>query len=216
MTGKWISEYLTEEDIQKISEAVGQAEQHTTGEIVPVIAKKSESKLSLGLRVLESVTIFYGIQELLYWKVPGFNLSQAHMFLVALGFAVLVFLCLLNPVTYRWFVRPGSRHRWVWKRAVQELKNLGVQNTEKQTGIIIYVSVFERKAVIVADQGIATHIQPQVWNEIVQELSNSLKNRQWGPGFQTAITRVGKILAEHFPAQQHNRNELANQLRILE
>lgn len=213
---KWLSKYLTDEDVKKISEAVHQAEETTTGEIVPVIVRRSSAirHIPLTLTLILLVILFFiefPFKDLLFVS-PWIYLWPV--------FAVLFYLLALvltkHKTIQRIFVPDADEHDQAFQRAQLEFYLNRVSDTQKETGILIFVSVMERKAFILADRGVSEKIAPAVWQELVHELSQKLHKGEWSQGFQDCIRQCGQILTTHFPIQGEVRNELRNDLVIKE
>jgi putative membrane protein len=78
--------------------------------------------------------------------------------------------------------------------------------------VLIFASVAERYAEIVADQGINAKVTPEVWDKAVAALIAGIKDGRAGDGFVAAVEQCGVVLAEHFPPGALNPNELPNRL----
>ena len=88
----------------------------------------------------------------------------------------------------------------------------GLDQTENRTGVLIYASLAERYAEIVADAGIHAKVTPDVWDQAIAALVAGMREGRPGDGFVAAIERCGAVLAEHFPPGALNRDELPNRL----
>lgn len=88
--------------------------------------------------------------------------------------------------------------------------------TEHRTAILIFVSLLEHRAVVLADKAIAQKLPPETWTQVVQLLTEEMKKKDLATGMIRAIEKCSQILTEHFPAQKENPNELSNSLVIKE
>jgi putative membrane protein len=88
----------------------------------------------------------------------------------------------------------------------------GLDQTENRTGVLIYASLAERYAEIVADAGIHAKVTSDVWDQAIAALVAAMREGRAGDGFVAAIERCGAVLAEHFPPGALNRDELPNKL----
>ena len=88
----------------------------------------------------------------------------------------------------------------------------GLHQTENRTGVLIFASVAERYAEIVADTGINSKVTPAIWDNAINTLVNEIRNGRPGDGFVAAIEQCGAVLAQHFPPGALKRDELPNQL----
>jgi len=104
----------------------------------------------------------------------------------------------------------------VMRRAEAEFYQAGLHRTVDATGVLIFVSIAERQAVVLADQGIAKQLAPDVWSETVSLITRSVKDGGLGRGLVEAIGRCGQLLKPHFPIKDHDRNELRDALVIKE
>lgn len=210
----WINRYVSDEDIQKISQAVQRAEEQSNGEIVPVIVKRSSSighiPLTLTLLILlllVTVEIPYGD---MLWVKPW---VYAWPLLVVVIYYFSYLLAKLNWIQ-KILVPERDEVDQVHQRAHLEFYLNRVNKTKSHTGILIFVSVMEKKAVILADQGISSKLPPETWDTVLAKLGEQLGKGNWGFGFIEAIESCGHHLKTHFPQQEPHNNQLSNQLII--
>jgi len=93
-------------------------------------------------------------------------------------------------------------------RAVELFASLRIWDTEENSGILIYVQLVDRKVEILADRGIAARVAQAEWGAVCREMETSFRNGEWRRGALQAVTRACELLASHFPADDHNPNEL--------
>ena len=89
----------------------------------------------------------------------------------------------------------------------------GIANTAAENGMLVYLSLLERRLEIIADRGILKAVPPLKWNQCVFELKQIGKMPTLGE-FVEGLRATGKLLAEHLPATGENPNELADGPRI--
>jgi putative membrane protein len=102
------------------------------------------------------------------------------------------------------------------RRAVEQFLVQNLHTTAGRTGILIYVSVAERYAEIIADTGIDAKVEKGTWQAIVDDLTANISDGKAGDGFVHAVERSGDLLARHFPPGTRDPNELPNHLIIIE
>src|SRR3546814_3021572 len=81
-----------------------------------------------------------------------------------------------------------------------------------RTGLLLYVSLREHRADIVADEAIAAKVAPAVWGEAMAALVVRIAAGEPGAGMAGAVQRMGVVLAEHVPTRDENPNELPDRL----
>lgn len=210
----WIHKYLNQDDIAKIEATIAQVEEKTSGEIVPVIVRRSSN---VG-HVAPMLTLFLMVCLLfvrphfldILWVQPWVYVWPLILIVVFTGS---IFLARLKWVQ-RVFVPDLDEKSAVHQRAELEFYRNKVFRTAAGTGILIFVSVMERKAVILADKGISSKIPNEHWNEVLEKFNSQLKSGTWGQAFVEAITVCGKDLEDHFPLSVEGTNELKNHLVI--
>jgi uncharacterized membrane protein len=96
------------------------------------------------------------------------------------------------------------------RRAVHLFGELGVWDTEENSGVLIYVLLADRRVEIVADRGIHRCVGDGGWVEICRAMQDAFRARKFKAGALDGIAAVSALLAEHFPADPSNPDELSN------
>jgi putative membrane protein len=108
---------------------------------------------------------------------------------------------------------PGpTKQRRVRRRAVAVFRAAAERRTVGRTGILIYLSLAERRAEIVADEAITGVTTPETWGEAMAAMLVDVKEGRLADGMVAAIERVGAVLTEHFPRSAADRNEIPDKL----
>ena len=100
-------------------------------------------------------------------------------------------------------------------RARQLFTELGVWDTEDNTGVLIYVQLVDRRIEILADRGIAARVPQHEWDAICRDMERAFKAGEHEQGVLAAIAAVTQILAREFPARGDNPNELPDKPAVL-
>ncbi len=86
------------------------------------------------------------------------------------------------------------------------------RRTTGRTGILIYLSLAEHRAEIVADEAIASKVSGEVWGEAMAAMLADLRAGRIAGGMAAAVTKVGDVLALHMPRAEDDANELPDRL----
>jgi len=214
---------ISEEDRNRIAAAVAKAEARSDGEIVTIIAPRSDSYHDVGLHyailAMLLVPIAFAIvpQSWIEWGIGlviGWNLSLSFRFLVALMLIKMVVTFLIVRYALAWMtlrmaLTPAhTKTRRVRRRALEMFHVACEQRTRGRTGVLLYLSLLERRAEIVAEETIHKKVKPEVWGESMHVLVEALKAGRPGEGIALAIEKMGDVLAECVPATADNPNEL--------
>lgn len=221
---------LSPDDFERVTQAVAKAEQASDGEIVTIVARRSDA--------YHDVALHYAVLAMLlvpaWWAVvpqgwidgwtaalAGWNgeLTRPVIMLLLFVKLILAFLfvrLLLNWRRLRLALTPGStKSRRVHRRAIELFRASCERKTRGRTGILIYLSLEEHRAEIVADAAIAGKVDAQVWGEAMAALIDAVKDGRAGDGLVLAVEKVGAVLSEVLPPRLHNPDELPNRLILI-
>jgi len=88
----------------------------------------------------------------------------------------------------------------------------GVANTDAETGVLLYLSLLERRMELLADRGVLAAVPSREWNQIVADV----RTRDATPAtLLDALASLGPLLAQRMPARAGDRDELCNEPRFL-
>ena len=110
---------------------------------------------------------------------------------------------------------PLARGQSVRARALELFSSLRVWDTAHNSGVLIYVQLVDRRIEIVADRGIDARVAQQEWDAICQRLEAAFRGDRFEAGALQAIGEITELLAEYFPPQGENPNELPNRPVVL-
>ena len=218
---------LSAADHALVGAAVTEAERGTDGEIVTIVTDLSDSYHDAGLHwavgatflALALLAVFPGsIVAVLTWFGNGWAQDHAPGEMLMVVFAVLavVFLAvryLLAWMPLRLALTPrGTKARRVRRRAIRYFKVGAESRTRKKTGVLIYLSMGEHMAEIVVDAAVVKAVEPEVWGAAMAALIDEVRAGRPGAGLAAAVKAVGAVLAQHFPKDHEDPNELPDRL----
>ena len=204
---------VTQSEHERITEAIRRAEMSTSGEIFCVVARRSDgyffSAALIVMSCILGVSLVVGLILEAWWfdiRLPVFVGAQ-----IAAAAAALVLIYAFPALRQR-----VSPRRWQYMRAhdnaLKQFLARNVHLTAQRTGVLIFVSLAERYAEIVADAGINAKVPQDAWNDVVAGLIDHAQNDRLADGFVSAIDSVAKLLATHFPSRPGDVNELDDHL----
>lgn len=204
---------VTQEDHARISQAIREAEKRTSGEVIAVVAHQSDDYFFVAgfMAALWSLTLGCLIALL----SPYFAMQISLSLLAAAQLASLISCLLLFralPGFKMIFVPRSVSYKRASNNAVRQFLARGIHTTEDRTGVLIFVSIAEHYAEVVADEGINRKVDQKDWDDMVGDLVDHARNDRLADGFVSAIARSGEILGRHFPVQDKQVNELDDRL----
>jgi putative membrane protein len=185
---------LTDDDRRSITAAIRAAEQRTCGQIVCVLARSSSdySAVPIQWAALLALVAPWPLIYFTQLTVQRIFLIQIIIFIVA---ALILSWSPLRMALVPRAVRRARAHRG----AIEQFFLRGLANTRHRCGVLIFVSLAEHYARIVADQGIAAKVPQSAWQGAVDALTAHMRAGEVGRGFITAIERCGDVLAANAP-----------------
>jgi len=222
-----VTQRLSEQDHQRVSAAIAAAESASDGEIVAVVTDLSDPYHDVALHW--SVLVLIGVLAwaaacpscLQWWHENllgewGLEPSLRELLTFLMILAVVKFTAVLLILKYmplRLALTPGStKTRRVRRRAISIFKAGAERRTIGRTGILIYLSMGEHRAEIVADEAITKVTTPEIWGEAMAALLVDVKQGRPAEGICAAIAEVGEVLTKHFPRSSSDTNEIPDKL----
>jgi putative membrane protein len=188
-----------------IEDAVRGAERTTSGEIVPMVVERSDSYADVRIGAAALLAIGLGAvvlavaPGLVHWLVP------IELALFAAGCWIFGWSRLLGSVTPNPLFSERVHHA-----AALAFHHAGVVETRDRTGILIFVSLLERRVQVLADRGIHERVPDGTWDGVVEKVVAGMAAGHADRGLVEGIRLCGEILARHFPPRPDDKNELAD------
>jgi putative membrane protein len=199
------------DDEQRVSKAITSAERNTCGEIVVVVAARSDAYLYVPALVGALVSL------LVPWVLIYFTQISVQSIYLAQLAVFLILTTVLLPLPVRTaLVPPFIKRRHAHRNAIEQFLVQNLHTTEGHTGVLIFVSVAEHHAEILADTAIDTHVPAGTWTTIIADLTTAIGQGRPADGLVAAIAAVGQHLERHFPPDARNPNELPDHLIVLQ
>jgi putative membrane protein len=217
---------LSPADRDQVTAAVTAAEAGTDGEIVTIVAAQSDAYHDVGLHwtvlgmllVLALLAVWPALPLWIHARVfdAWAPASPASLYTIALVLLALAFL--LFRLLFAWrplrlaLTPPATKARRVRRRALALFRAAAEKRTRAATGVLLYLSLDERRAELIADESIHSKVAPELWGQAMAELVEAVKAGRAGLGMAKAVEQVGAVLSEHFPRSRDDVNELPDRL----
>jgi putative membrane protein len=216
-----IQKRFSSQDLERIKAAVRTAEDKISGEIVPVFVEKS------GIYTISLYRGFLAFAALAFLAIVLFDRYANYFQDLAVYDPLMIFLWVVMVgmlgalITH--YVDPLKRlmmsqthlDRATRQRAENAFLEEEVFATRHRTGIMIFVSFFEREVIVMADRGISKVVEQKEWDKLVRGITQNIKQGKVTEGIEAAILRSGEILLEKgFIKTKDDVNELRDDLRM--
>ncbi|HEX9005822.1 MAG TPA: hypothetical protein VF889_00915 [Bacteroidota bacterium] len=213
-----VSSLFTSADLERIRQAVLEAEARTSGEIVPYVVDHSDHYEEADWRAaalfaalaLATFTFLHSLTAV--WLPLDFAEIVAVAFVAGgLGWG----LVRASAAARRFFAGSRLIERRVAQRAAEAFVSEEVFNTRDRTGILIFLSLVEHRVMVVGDSGINAKVKADEWHGIVQTIVQGIASGRPTDGLVQGIGQSGALLAGHgVERRTDDRDELPDSLRM--
>ena len=220
------SQFFSEDDRRVIEQAVAAAEGRTAAEIIPVVVTASghydraEDLFGVVLALVALAAAWLGFQDITApagWAgahEPALGLVSI-LLIVFFGFVAGAVLATRVTVLRLPFIARREMQAEVERSAVAAFQQFRVRATAGATGILIYLSLYERMVRVLGDDVIAARLGQSDWEEVRDLVIQGIREGEPARGLVRAVEKCGDLCAVHFPLQPGDVNELPNTLRII-
>ncbi|NPA67248.1 MAG: hypothetical protein GXO50_01415 [Chlorobi bacterium] len=180
-------------------------------EIVAAVRKNSGNYRDVSL-FFASVVSFLIVSWLMFAE---FIIDVYHIYFIALASFVLLYLIceLINPLK-RLLIRKKRMNRNVeiYGRAI--FQKGGIRFTGQKTGVLIFLSVFEKQVLILPDRGALTAVPDEEWQTLNNNFQTVFNRKDIATAFIKELKNSGKIFAEYILPAENDINELPDDLEV--
>jgi putative membrane protein len=206
-----MQKFLTAEERQTIEKTVREAEATTSGEIVVMAVAESSNYPSAILATSGAVALVLALAGALLF---GNESLWFFLVLFAVFFIMAHEIVKRVPLLKRPVVNRREIAEEVEEAAIHAFYHRKVHETRDRTGILIYISLFEHTVKVLADTGIDAKVGKLVWQEVVDTITNGIRDGRQGEAVREAVEICGKLLSRHFPRKADDTNELSDAVII--
>ena len=216
-----MKDLFTASELEQINKAVAEAEQRTSGEIVPFIVERSDRydiSLWRGASLMAMVAIcLSGAAYMFYdgWGLAWLYTGQGMAFLLLIAGGIGALLGAYVPPVKRFLAGADLMVRMVHHRAMRAFVEEEIFNTRDRTGILLFISLLEHRIEVLGDEGINRRVTPDDWTEVVARIREGIKQNKIAEGMISAIGMCGQLLERSgVDIKPDDTDELSNEVRF--
>lgn len=213
-----VARLFKESDLEAVKRAVHEAEKRTSGEIVPFVVGASDDYPEAAWRGATFGALAGALAAALVHDLGGFWggwfaawVAGPTLLGCAIGFALAQFVPAVRPL----FVDARTQELCVRRRAELAFLHEEVSSTRDRTGILILVSLLERRVVVLGDAGINAAVEQKEWDAIVAGIVAGIRAGAPARALVEGIGACGRLLERRGVAIRHDdTDELGDDLRV--
>lgn len=197
---------LNEEDKQAVAEAIKRAESLTSGEIVFAVTEASGRYPHV---TLQGALAGMVIATAVYLVLPMPHTTGLVLWTEIIAFAL--FYSIIPHLPWRRRLIPKREmDESVHESAFHEFYASGLYKTSQANGVLIFLSLLERRVVVLGDKGIHEKMGDPHWQDVRDKVISGIRQGRAQEGICAAVDSCGKALAKHFPRRPDDVNELSD------
>ena len=202
---------LGEPERARVRAAITTAERTTSGELVVVVLERSDAHAAArGLAALAFALLAALVAAAWIVTLAPLVLLAILVAAFALGFA----LASLLPGLARAFLSDSRAQQCAAEQALVEFHAQGLAGTKERTGVLVFVSLLERRVIVLGDQGIHERVGDAHWARTRDLVLEGIARGRLCDGLVGAVEECGRVLAQQFPARADDTNELEDRLVV--
>ncbi|MEW6416821.1 MAG: hypothetical protein AB1480_01730 [Nitrospirota bacterium] len=201
--------FFKKEDMERITKTIHEVESRTIGEVAVMVVDSSDRYMEAELLG----GIFFGSLLSLILTILFFHSSL--WFFIPWSFLFFFpsqYIFQKFPLLKIGFIGLKRREHTVMQRAVRAFYEKGLYKTRKNTGILFFLSLLERKVWVLADKGIYEKIEQETLNKFANIVSNGIKDGRACDALCEAMRQAGELLAKHFQITPGDVDELPDEV----
>jgi|SRR5882762_8618372 len=206
---------LTEEEQNLLSRRVTGLESRTGAQVVAAVIGKSDSypeapwkAFALGVAL---AALYSAARSLIVYDWEAGESALAHAVVILGSGAVLALLAVLFEPFSRLFTDRRRRDLEVTQYAKALFFDRGLDRTRGRIGILLLVSLFERKVVILADDGFEARIDRDDWQRLTDRMTLLLGRGNAAGALHAGLEGLEALLLERgYRVDESTADELPN------
>jgi putative membrane protein len=201
--------FFKRDELERITKTIHEVESHTIGEVAVMVVDSSDHYIEA--EILGGIFL----ASLLSLVMTTLNFHSSVWAYISLSFILFFpskYLFEKIPVLKTAFMGVKRKETAVMQRAVRAFYEKGLYKTRKNTGVLFFMSLLERKVWVLADKGIYEKIEQDTLNRHSKMVSQGIKDGRACDALCDAIKESGELLARHFPITHDDKDELSDEV----
>ena len=201
--------FFHKEERERITKTIREVESITIGEVVVMVVDSSDQYIEAEViggillgSLLSLIVTFSFFHSSIWSYIP----------LSFLFFLPSKYVFKKVPILKSTFIGPRRKEHTVMQRALRAFYEKGLYKTKKNTGVLFFLSLLERKVWVLADKGIYEKIEQKTLNRFADIVSQGLRDGHACDALCGAVKESGELLAEHFPITPGDIDELPDEV----
>jgi putative membrane protein len=206
---------LSDEDRKRLDQLISETEKRTMTQIVLAVVKRSDSYVEIPWKAFAMTASVAGLVVIIISLLVNYWVSETDILIAIaatlLAGALVALVSVFVPVVARFFLSDHRAEEEVRHYADSLFLEKQLFTTRKRMGILLLVSLFERKVVIVPDTGVSKKLTQEEMQQIIARMISCLRKNELGKAFEEGLAHLSAELQDHVSADLYE-NELPDNI----
>ena len=171
--------------------------------------KRTKARFEL---VTVPVSDRYALYPLIYGAVVGLAVLGALALFwpeltLRMGFLVTAVAFATSSLLFEWLplrlmlVPKRAKHWECWELAHRSFAARVLAQTDRKSGIVLFVSLGERYVEVVTDRDVDLRVPQGTWDAVIADFTDAARKGRVADGIAGAVDACAKVLETHYPAK---------------
>ncbi len=203
---------ISTKDRAIIRELIKNAETKSDSEMVPMIVFRSDNYPAAHFRAAIIVSFLFSLG--LYFS-PLSIINPIYFLWIQIPGLLLGYYLANIPFITRMMITKQEIEYEVTQRAIEAFFEHNLHTTEQHNGVLIFISILEKKIKIITDTAVKQKIDQKIWDEIIFDFTEKVNKGEFVEALKNTISATSDILENYFPASgKQKKNELRDDIII--
>jgi len=204
--------HISDKDKELINEMITEAEKKSDSELVPMIVSRSDNYPAAHFRCAIIVSFLFSLG--LYFSPLSIINPIYFLWIQIPGLILGYYLANMTSIT-RLLITKEEIEYEVTQRAIEAFFEHNLHTTEQHNGVLIFISLLEKKIKIITDVGVKKKVDQKIWDEIIFDFTEKMKEGHFVEALKSTIMATSDILENYFPSSgKPKKNELKNDIIV--
>lgn len=203
---------ISSKDREVIKELIEEAEKKSDSEMVPMIVSRSDNYPAAHFRSAIIISFLFSLG--LYFS-PLSIINPIYFLWIQVPGLLLGYYLANIPAITRLLITKQEVEYEVTQRAIEAFFEHNLHTTEQHNGVLIFISLLEKKIKIITDIGVKKKVDQKIWDEIIFQFTEKVHKGEFVEALKNTIMATSDILENYFPASgKQKKNELRDDIII--
>jgi len=206
---------LSDDDRKHLDQLISETEKRTKTQIVLAVVKRSDSYVEIPWKAFAMTASVAGMAVIIISLLVNYWVSESDILIAItatlLAGALVALASVFVPAVARFFLSGHRAEEEVRHYADSLFLEKQLFTTRKRMGVLLLVSLFEKKVVILPDTGLSEKLSQEEMQKIIKLMISYLRKNELGKAFEVGLAQLSAALQDRVSEDDYE-NELPDNI----